>query len=195
MTQRPRRSRAATALTLVAVLAACGAVLGALWAAIAPPVHTLTALTKTGERVDGFLGREADNQFVSGAMMIGLLSMLAVVSAVAAWQCRTHRGPVLVSALWIGQLAAAGAATAAGALLAHLRYGTADHQGAALSPENRVHYFTEAPPVFLGHNGFQIALTLLLPGALAALIYALAVVATPRDDLGAWPPEHPEPAG
>ena len=195
MIQRPRRSRAATALTLVAVLAVCGAVFGALWAAIAPPIHTLTALTKAGERVDGFLGREADNQFVAGAMMIGLLSMLAVVSAIAAWQCRAHRGPVLVAALWIGQLAAAGTATAVGALLAHLRYGTADRQGAVLSPENRVNYFTEAPPVFFGHNGFQIALTLLLPGALAALVYALAVVATPRDDLGAWPPEQPDPAG
>ena len=39
-------------------------------------------------------------------MMIGLLAMLAVVSAVLVWQWRPHRGPVIVTALWIGQLAA-----------------------------------------------------------------------------------------
>jgi hypothetical protein len=33
--------------------------------------------------------------------------------------------------------------------------------------------------------------TLLLPAALAALVYGLMTVATPRDDLGAWPPEDP----
>lgn len=193
----PRRSRAAAAVTVVVTLAVCGAALGAAWSLIAPPIHTLTALTKAGERVDGFLGKEADNMFVAGAMMIGLLSAFAVVSSVAVWQWRAHRGPVLVTALWIGQVAAAGAATGTGALLAHWRYGTPDHQGVPLSPENRVHYFTEAPPVFLGHNGFQIAVTLLLPAALAALGYALMAVATPRDDLGAWPPQdyrHPAPA-
>lgn len=189
MTGRRPRSRAAVAVTVVAALAVGGAALGALWSLIAPPIHTLTALTKSGDRVDGFLGKEADNLFVAGAMMVGLLSILAVVSAVAVWQCRAQRGPVLVTALWVGQIGAAGAATGVGALLAHWRYGTPDHQGVPLSPANRVHYFTEAPPVFLGHNGFQIALTLLLPAALAALVYALAAVATPRDDLGAWPPE------
>lgn len=185
----PRCSRRSAAAVVVMALVACGAVLGAVWSVIAPPIHTITALTKAGERVDGFLGREADNLFVAGAMMIGLLSALAVISSVAVWQCRAHRGPALVTALWIGQVAAAGAATGVGALLAHWRYGTPDHQGVALSPENRVHYFTEAPPVFLGHNGFQIAVTLLLPAALAALGYALLAVATPRDDLGAWPPQ------
>lgn len=192
----PRRSRAA-AVTVVGTMAVCGAVLGAVWAVIAPPIHTLTALTMAGERVDGFLGKEADNLFVAGAMMIGLLSAFAVVSSVAVWQWRAHRGPVLVTALWIGQVAAAGAATGTGALLAHWRYGTPDRQGVQLSPENRVHYFTEAPPVFLGHNGFQMAVTVLLPAALAALGYALMAVATPRDDLGAWPPQdhrHPAPA-
>ena len=61
-----------------------------------------------------------------------------------------------------------------------------------MSPENRVAYFTEAPPVFPGHSPFHIAVTLLLPAALAAFVYAVLVIATPRDDLGAWPPqEHP----
>jgi hypothetical protein len=161
-------------------------VLGAVWARIAPPIHTITALTKSGERIDAFLGRESDLLFVAAAMMIGLLAMLAVV-----WQWRPHRGPVVATALWIGQLAAGAAAAGVGAALAHWRYGTADHQGVTLSPANRVHYFTEAPPVFVGHNPLQIAVTLLLPAALSALVYAFMTVATPRDDLGAWPGEDP----
>lgn len=189
MTSAPRRSSRSAAVVVVVALALCGAALGALWAQIAPPVRTITALTRSGERVDAFLGREADNLFVAAAMMVGLLSMLAIVSAVAVWQWRAHRGPVLAAALWIGQVAAAAAATGTGAALVHARYGTPDRTDLNLTPQDRVRYFTEAPPVFLGHSPFQMAVTLLLPAALAALVYALMVVATPRDDLGGWPPQ------
>lgn len=187
----PRQSLRVAVVSVLVGLSICGAALGALWAWIVPPVHTITALTKSGERVDGFLGRESDLMFVAAAMMIGLLAMLAVVSAVLVWQWQPHRGPVIVTALWVGQLLAGGAAAGVAVALAHWRYGTADHQGVALSPENRVHYFTEAPPVFVGHHPLQIAVTLLLPAALAALVYAFMTVATPRDDLGAWPGEDP----
>lgn len=191
MTVPSRRSRAVAALNVVVGLAFCGAALGAVWAWIAPPIHTITALTKSGERVDAFLGKEADNEFVAVAILIGLLAMLAIVSAVLVWQWRAHRGPALAFALWIGQVAAGGAAAGVGAWLVHRRYGTPDRAGVTLTPENRVAYFTEAPPVFPGHHPLQIAVTLLLPAALAALVYAFMTVATPRDDLGAWPPENP----
>ena len=187
MTSHSRRSRRSAAVSVVVALTVCGAALGALWAWIAPPIHTITALTRSGERVDAFLGTEADNLFVAAAMLIGLLVMLAIVAAVAVWQWRAHRGPVLATALWIGLIAAGAAAAGVGAVLAHRRYGTADHQSVALTQENRVHYFTEAPGVFAGHGPLQIAVTLLLPAALAALTYSLLVVATPRDDLGGWP--------
>ena len=111
-------------------------------------------------------------------MMIGLLTMLAVVSAVLVWQWRPHRGPVIVTALWLGQIAAGTAASGVGAALAHWRYGTADHQGVELSPENRVHYFTEARRCSSGTIRFQVAVTLLMPAAVAALVYAFMTVAT-----------------
>lgn len=180
--RRPYRSARAGAV-IVAGLTACGAALGAVWAQIAPPIHTLVALRRDGERVDGFLGREADNLFVAASMLLGLLTLLAVVSAVAVWQWRTHRGPLQATALWIGQIAAGATAAGIGAALAHRRYGTPD-RAVPLSPENRVHYFTEAPPVFFGHSPLQVCVTLLLPAAVAALVYALLTVATPRDDLG-----------
>jgi hypothetical protein len=187
MIDRSRRSRPAAAVIVVVTLAMCGAALGALWAWIAPPIHTITALTRSGERVDAFLGTEADNLFVAAAMLIGLLCVLAIVSAVAVWQWQAHRGPVLATALWIGLIAAGASAAGVGAALAHWRYGTPDHQGVALTQENRVHYFTEAPGAFAGHGPLQIAVTLLLPAALAALIYSVLAVAAPRDDLGGWP--------
>lgn len=189
MSAPPRRSHRSAATIVVLGLALCGAVLGALWVWLAPPIHTFAGLTRSGERVDGFLGKESDNLFVAAAIMVGLLVMLAIVSAVLVWQWRSHRGPVIVTGLWLGQVAAGGSAAGVGAALAHWRYGTPDRQGVALSLENRVAYFTEAPPVFLGHGPFQIAVTLLLPAAIAALAYALMAVSTPRDDLGGWPPQ------
>ena len=185
-----RSSRVVAAVSVVIGLVLCGAALGAAWAWIAPPIHTITGLTKSGERVDAFLGRDADNQFVAVAILIGLLAMLAVVSAVLVWQWRAHRGPLQALALWVGQLGAGAAAAGVGAWLAHWRYGTPDRAGAPLTPENRVAYFIEAPPVLPGHHPLQIAVALLFPAALAALVYAFMTVATPRDDLGAWPPEN-----
>lgn len=192
---RPPRSHRSAAVIVVVALGLCGAGLGAVWALIAPPIHTITALTRSGEQVEAFLGKEADNLFVAGAMMIGLLTLLAVVSAVAVWQWRAHRGPLLAAALWIGQVVAAAVATGVGAVLVHERYGTPDRSNLNLTPEDRVRYFTEAPPVFLGHGPLQIAVTLLLPAALAALVYALMTVGTHRDDLGAWPPQEHRRAG
>lgn len=181
--RQPSRRSARAAVGVVAGLALCGAVLGVVWVQIAPPIHTLTALRRNGERVDAFLGREADNLFVAAAMLLGLLTLLAVVSAVAVWQWRAHRGPLQATALWMGQIAAGAAAAGVGAALAHQRYGTPD-RSVPLTPEDRVQYFTEAPPVFFGHSPLQVAVTLLLPAAVSALVYALVTVATPRDDLG-----------
>ncbi|MGE4361427.1 MAG: DUF2567 domain-containing protein, partial [Mycolicibacterium sp.] len=51
-----------------------------------------------------------------------------------------------------------------------------------------VHYIIESPSVYFGHSPVQIAMTLLYPAAVAAIVYLFAAVAAPRDDLGAWPP-------
>jgi hypothetical protein len=117
-----------------------------------------------------------------------MLGALAVVAAVLLWQWRAHRGPAMVAALAIGAAAAAGAAAGVGAVLVHWRYGAIDIAGAPVSPEHRVHYVVEAPAVFFGQSPLQIAATILLPAATAALVYALIAVSTQRDDLGAWPP-------
>ena len=187
----PRFSHRGAALAVVIGLAVAGALIGALWAWIAPPIHSVVALTKSGDRVQAALGNEADNFFVAAFLLVGMVVVLAVVCAVLVWQWRAHRGPVMVAALTIGSAAAAGAAAGVGAVLVRSRYGTIDIAGAPISPENRVHYVIEAPPVFFAQTPLLIATSILFPAAMAALTYALIAVSTARDDLGGWPPVEP----
>lgn len=185
----PRISRTRAALTVTAGLAASGLVVGALWSWLAPPIHGVVALARDGDRVRGYLGNEGDHFFVAAFLLVGMLSVVAVVAAVLVWQWRAHRGPVMTAALTIGNMLAAGAAAGLGALLVRLRYGTIDVAAAPVTPEHRVHYVVEAPPVFFGHSPVQVALTILFPAAIAALVYSLTAASTARDDLGAWPPD------
>jgi hypothetical protein len=184
----PRVSRRKAAVRVVAGLTTVGALLGVLWAWLAPSIHGVVALTKSGERVKAYLGNESDHFFIAAFLIVGMLSALGVVAAVLLWQWRAHRGPVMVTALAIGLAAATGAAAGVGAALVRWRYGAIDIAGAPVSPAHRVHYVVEAPAVFFGHGPLQIAATILFPTAIGALVYALMAVSTQRDDLGGWPP-------
>jgi hypothetical protein len=187
----PRISRKRAALTVVVGLVLAGAAVGALWAWIAPPIHGVIALTKSGNRVHAALGAETDNFFNAAFLLVGLVVVLAVVSAALVWKWRPHRGPLLCTALAIGSAAAAGAAAGVGALIVRARYDIIDIAGAPISPEDRVVYVTEAPPVFFSHSAWLIAASILFPAAMAALVYSLVAVSSSRDDLGGWPPEEP----
>ncbi len=184
----PRVSRERAVMIVIAALALAGAALGALWAFLAPGVHGVVALTRSGERVHAYLGGESDHFFTSAFMFVGLLVVLGVVAAVAVWQWTPHRGPVMVAALAVGCAVATAVAAGVGAALAHWRFGSLDIAGAPVTPEHRVHYVVEAASVFFGHSSLQIAGTILFPAAMAAMVYALIAVSTVRDDLGAWPP-------
>lgn len=173
---------------VVAAFVVAGAAVGVAWALLAPPIRGIVALTRGGDRVKAALGAEADHWFTSAALFVGMMSVLAVVAAVAAWQWRAHRGPVMLAGLAVGAVAATLAAAATATTVAGFRYGPVDVAGAPVSDEDRIHYITEAPAVFFGHTPLEVALTLLLPAAVVAVVYVLAAVATPRDDLGAWPP-------
>jgi hypothetical protein len=183
----PRISRRRAAITVTAGLLPVGALVGALWAWLAPPIKGAVVLTHSGERLHEYLGSEADHFFVSAFLMLGLLNVVAAVAAVLAWQWRPHRGPGMVAGLCTGMVIAAGAAVGVGVLLAHLRYGTPDFAAAPVSHDHPLYYVTEAPSVFFGPSLLQGACTLLLPAATAALVYAVPVAATARDDLGGYP--------
>lgn len=187
----PRTPRSRAVVFVVTGLAVAGALIGGLWALLAPPARGVIALTRDGNRVHAYLGNEADNFFTAAFMMAGMLAVLAVVSAVLVWQWRAHRGPVMVAALSVGMGIAAGLAGAVGSALVRRRYGVVDIDAAPVSPQHRIHYLTEAPQAFFGTTVFQIATGVLFPVAIAAMVYALMAVAAPRDDLGGWPPQGP----
>lgn len=190
-TTAPRVSRRRAAVLVVAGMTAAGVLLGGLWAWLAPSVHGVIALTRAGERVQTYLGDEADHFFVAAFLMLGLLWVLAVVTPVLVWQWRAHRGPLMVAAASSGAALSAVAATTVGAVLARLRYPPVSIDTAPVSPDQRVSYYTEAPSVFFGSSPLQMAATLLVPAATAALVYAMFAVSTARDDLGGYPPVEP----
>lgn len=184
----PRRARARAFLLVGGGSAATGLLIGALWAWIAPPIRAVVALTRSGERVHDYLGNESEHFFVAPALMLGLLTALAVVASVWAWQWQQHRGPGMVVALSLGLLTAAAVAAAVGAALVRLGYGALDFDAVPLGKSPSVAYVTQAPPVFFSDRPLQIAVSLLWPVGVAALVYAVRVAADARDDLGALPP-------
>jgi hypothetical protein len=187
----PRVSQRAAIAVVAAGLLPTGALVGALWAWLAPPIHGVIALTHEGERLHDYLGGESDHFFVAPFLLLGLLNVVAAVAAVLAWQWRAHRGPGMVAGLSAGVVAAAAAAVGVALLLLHLRYSAVDFATVPLSHDHPLHYFTQAPPVFFGRSPWQMACTLLLPAATAALVYAVPVAATARDDLGGYPAVEP----
>lgn len=186
-----RLSRFRAALVVVVGLAVVGAGIGALWMLIAPPAHGVVALTKAGDRVQVYLGSEADNFFIAAFLLLGLTGVFAVVAAVLVWQWRTHRGPVMVGAVTIGLLAATAIAVRVGSALVGQRYSPVDVATAPVTPDDRVFYYTQGTSAFFGNTPLQMAATLLAPAGIGALVYALMAVSTARDDLGAWPPIDP----
>ncbi len=187
----PRIPRARAVVLVVLGLVIAGALSGVLWAWLAPPVHGVVALSKSGERAHAYLGNESDHFFVAAVMMLGILTVLTVTAAVLVWQWRPHRGPLMVGALTIGSLAGAAVAAAVGTALAGMCYPAVDFDAAPVTPERRVHYFVQAPSVFFGHTPVQAAVGLVVPVAVGALVCALLAVSAERDDLGAYPPEDP----
>ena len=188
-----RRTRTRALLVVVLGSAVTGVVIGGVWAWIAPPIHAVVALTRSGERVHDYLGNESEHFFVAPALMLGLLTVLAAVASVGVWQWREHRGPEMVIALSSGMVAAAAAASAVGAGLVRLSYGALNFDAVPLTKSPSVAYVVQAPPVFFSDGPLQIALTLLWPAGIAALVYAVRAAADARDDLGALPPQ-PRPS-
>jgi hypothetical protein len=193
----PHTSRVRAIVIAALGVAATGVVIGGLWAWIAPPIHAVVAITRAGERVHDYLGTESQHFFDAPCMMLGLLTVLAVVAAVLVWQWREHRGSGMVIGLSIGMVTAAAAASAIGAVLVRLSYGALNFDAIPLSGKPSVAYVVQAPPVFFAQGPLQVAMTLMWPAAIAALVCAVLAAADARDDLGRQPvaeqPSHPLP--
>jgi hypothetical protein len=195
----PGTSRLRAVLVAALAVAIAGVAIGAQWAFIAPPIRAVVAITHSGERVHDYLGTESEHFFDAPCLLLGLLTLLAVVGSVLVWQWREHRGPAMVIGLSIGMVIAAATASATGAALARLSHGKLNFDTVPLSGKPSVAYVLQAPPVFFSDGPLQVAMTLVWPAAVAALVYALLAAADARDDLGALPaaehPLRPLPAG
>ncbi len=183
----PRTSRVRAIVILGVGLAVTGVVIGGLWAFIAPPIHAVVAITRSGERVHDYLGAESEHFFDAPCLLLGLLTGAAVVAAVLVWLWHEQRGPGMVVGLSIGMVIAAAAASATGAVLVRLTYGALNFDAVPLSGKPSVAYVLQAPPVFFALGPLQVAMTLLWPAAVAALVYAVLAAADARDDLGGVP--------
>jgi hypothetical protein len=93
----------------------------------------------------------------------------------------------MVIALSIGLVTGAAAAAGVAALLVWLRYGALNFGAIPLSSDHKVAYVTQAPPVLFAHGPLQVAVTLIWPAGIAALVYAVLAAANARDDLGGLP--------
>ena len=181
-------ARTRAIVTAALGVSTAGALIGGLWAWIAPPIRAVVAMTHSGERVHDYLGAESQHFFDAPCLMLGLLTVLAVVAAVLVWQWRAHRGPAMVVGLSVAMAVAAGAAAGTGALLVRLRDGALNFDAVPVVGKPAVAYVVQAPPVFFSDNPLQVAATLVWPVAIAALVYAVLAAAHARDDLGAVPP-------
>jgi hypothetical protein len=166
-------------------LTVTGVLIGGLWAWIAPPIHAVVALTKSGERVHDYLGSESGHFFDAPCLMLGLLTLVGIVAPVLVWQWRESRGPGVVVGLVVGLVTGAAAAAAASAALVRLRYGALNFDTVPLSGgEHKLAYVVEAPPVFFSDAWLPVAATLIWPAGIAALVYAVIAAGSARDDLG-----------
>lgn len=191
----PRPSRARAIVVAALEFSAVGVLVGALWAWIAPPIHVVVAMTRAGERVHDYLGGESEHFFNAPCLMLGLLTVVSVVTPVLAWQWRERRGPRMVVGLSIGMVVVAVAATTVGALLVLLRYGALNFDAVPLFGKPSVAYVVQAPPVFYGRGPLQAVLTLVWPAGIAALVYAVLAAGNAHDDLGGLPAaDQPSPA-
>ncbi len=181
MTPRRALGNVVTGLTVA------GALIGGLWAWIAPAIHGVVALTHTGERVHDYLGNESGHFFDAPCLMLGLLTFVAIVAPVLVWQWRESRGPGMVIGLVIGLVTGAAAAAAVGAALVHLRYGALNFDAIPLSADHKLAYVVEAPPVFFSQAWLSAAATLIWPAGIAALVYAVIAAGSAHDDLGSRP--------
>jgi hypothetical protein len=187
LSSAPQASRARAIVVAALGFSATGVLIGGLWAWIAPPIHVVVAITRAGERVHDYLGTESEHFFNAPCLMLGLLTVVAVVAPLLAWQWRQRRGPRMVVGLSIGMVIVAVAAAAVGALLVRLHYGASNFDAVPLFGKPAVAYVVQAPPVFFGLGPLQVVVTLFWPAAIAALVYALLAAGNARDDLGRRP--------
>ncbi|MFC5062398.1 DUF2567 domain-containing protein [Actinomycetospora atypica] len=170
-----------TALTAALVVVA-GAVLGLLWALVAPGQATVT--TATG--ASSALAAESDHVFDATAIFFLLATAYGVVVGVLAWRRRTRRGPVTLLGIAIATTAGAWVAAFVGTRLAGV---LTDRRplGVLLDRAQASGSTTPGPPIPATLSTIPATIgsfwTVLGAGIGAVLAYLLCAIALGEDDL------------
>jgi hypothetical protein len=161
---RAEETRAAMWALLGAVL--LGALAGVAWGLLAPAEHLIVLAPGRGLP----LTDESDHEFDALAIFVCLSGVAGVVSALAAWQWRRMRGPILAASTLIGTAVGGAAAKLIGEQLARWRY--PHHHNPPL------HTVVALAPA-VGSDAALFAAPFL-----AAVMLTVLVILSPRDDLG-----------
>ena len=169
-----------TALTGVIVVVA-GAVLGLLWALVAPGQATVT--TATG--ASSALAAESDHIFDATAIFFLLATAYGVVVGVLAWRRRTRRGPVTLLGVAIATTAGAWVAAFVGTRLAGVL--TDRRSIGVLLDRAEASGGSPGPPIPASLSTIPATIgsfwTVLGAGIGAVLAYLLCAIALGEDDL------------
>ena len=117
MTDRSRSELRAAVWVLAAcvVLSLVGAV---VWGLLTPAEHLVVVAADRGAP----LTNESEHQFDAVALFVGIASIVGLISAMAAWQWRSRRGPILYLGLLVGSGVGAAVMSLAGEAVARLHY-------------------------------------------------------------------------
>lgn len=171
---RPGRLR--TAFKIAAGTAAVSALVGAVWAFLAPPERLLVVSEGRGAPLTG----ESLHQFDAVAIFLWLALIVGILSAVLAWLARSSRGLYAFVGLFVGSVVGAGLMALAGAGVARLRFPAFDNPAVG-------EIVARAPAI-----GTLLVL-LFQPLAACAVTLVLAVL-NPYDDLGVGDQPERDPA-
>lgn len=170
-----------TALTAALVVVA-GAVLGLVWALVAPGQATVT----TASGASSALAAESDHVFDATAIFFLLATAYGVVVGVLAWRRTTRRGPVTLLGIAIATTAGAWVAAFVGTRLAGV---LADRRplGVLLDRVQASGSATPGPPIPATLSTIPATIgsswTVLGAGIGAVLAYLLCAIALGADDL------------
>ncbi|MBY6681623.1 DUF2567 domain-containing protein [Rhodococcus sp. BP-316] len=153
-------------IRIVLATAVVGAVLGILWALLAPVEHV--AAVGDGRAI--VLTGESDHRFDALALFLCVTAAAGVLTTVAVWARVAERGPRLVLDIVVASALASAAAIGAGLAVGAVRYPSAD--GAL-----RGDVVALAP-------GVSTWLALLAQPLAAAVTLVLVTALSPSDDLG-----------
>ena len=164
------RSQVRAAARIVAALLLVGVLAGLVWALLVPAQHFLV-VTPDGRGVS--LTGESSHQFDAVALFVCIAAVVGLVSAVAAWQWRSARGPTLYAGLLLGSILGAAAMAGIGESVARLRYPAPDSPAVdsvvAISP------------------GLGTLVVLIVQPLVASFVVLVIASINPLDDLGSSP--------